>query len=95
MRHETQGVALRIAPDPIRVVPRLAALRPRTLIASLVPVAVGSAIAAGEGMFSVVVAATALVGTYLNDTPAPMLHFMFFVSFLALLLSVGLHRGRA
>lgn len=39
-------------------------------------------------------AATALVGSYLVDTPAPMLYFMLFISFFALLLSVGLYRGR-
>ena len=33
--------------------------------------------------------ATALVGAYLKDTPAPMLHFMFCITFLALLLSLG------
>ena len=39
-------------------------------------------------------AATALVGSYLVDTPAPMLYFMLFISFFALLLSVGMYRGR-
>lgn len=38
--------------------------------------------------------ATAVVGTYLIDTPAPMLNFMVIITFLALLLSVGLYRGR-
>jgi len=38
--------------------------------------------------------ATALVGIYLKDTPAPMLNFMFCITFVALLLSVGLYRGR-
>ena len=38
--------------------------------------------------------ATALVGAYLKDTPTPMLYFMLFISFLSLLLSVGLYRGR-
>jgi MFS transporter, DHA1 family, multidrug resistance protein len=38
--------------------------------------------------------ATALVGIYLKDTPAPMLNFMFCITFFALLLSVSLYRGR-
>ena len=38
--------------------------------------------------------ATALVGAYLIDTPAPMLNFMVLISFLGLLLSVALYRGR-
>lgn len=38
--------------------------------------------------------ATALVGVYLKDTPAPMLNFMFCITVLALLLSVQLYRGR-
>jgi DHA1 family bicyclomycin/chloramphenicol resistance-like MFS transporter len=37
---------------------------------------------------------TALVGAYLVDTPAPMLNFMVLITFLALLLSVSLYRGR-
>lgn len=37
--------------------------------------------------------ATALVGVYLIDTPAPMLNFMVLMTFLALLLSVSLYRG--
>jgi DHA1 family bicyclomycin/chloramphenicol resistance-like MFS transporter len=40
-------------------------------------------------------AATALVGTYLKDTPAPMLNFILFITLGALVLSVGLYRGRA
>ncbi len=39
--------------------------------------------------------ATALVGAYLVDTPAPMLNFMVLITFLALLLCVSLYRGRA
>lgn len=39
--------------------------------------------------------ATALVGVYLTDTPAPMLNFMVLMTFLALLLSVSLYRGHA
>ncbi len=38
--------------------------------------------------------ATALVGTYLKDTPAPMLNFMLLITLFALLLSVSLYRGR-
>jgi MFS transporter, DHA1 family, multidrug resistance protein len=38
--------------------------------------------------------ATALVGTYLKDTPAPMLNFMLLITLLALLLSVSLYRSR-
>jgi DHA1 family bicyclomycin/chloramphenicol resistance-like MFS transporter len=38
--------------------------------------------------------ATALVGTYLVDSPAPMLNFMLLITVFALLLSVGLYRGR-
>jgi MFS transporter, DHA1 family, multidrug resistance protein len=38
--------------------------------------------------------ATALVGTYLKDTPAPMLHFMLLITLFALLLSVSLYHGR-
>jgi MFS transporter, DHA1 family, multidrug resistance protein len=38
--------------------------------------------------------ATALVGTYLKDTPAPMLNFMLMITFFALLLSMVLYRGR-
>jgi DHA1 family bicyclomycin/chloramphenicol resistance-like MFS transporter len=37
--------------------------------------------------------ATALVGVYLTDTPAPMLNFMVLMTFLSLLLSVSLYRG--
>jgi DHA1 family bicyclomycin/chloramphenicol resistance-like MFS transporter len=36
--------------------------------------------------------ATALVGAYLKDTPAPMLNFMFLISVFALVLSVALYR---
>lgn len=39
--------------------------------------------------------ATALVGTYLRDTPAPMLNFMFLITVFALILSAGLYRGYA
>ena len=39
--------------------------------------------------------ATALVGVYLADTPAPMLNFMLLITFLALILSVALYLGRA
>jgi DHA1 family bicyclomycin/chloramphenicol resistance-like MFS transporter len=39
--------------------------------------------------------ATALVGTYLKDTPAPMLNFMLLLTIFALLLSAGLYRSRA
>jgi DHA1 family bicyclomycin/chloramphenicol resistance-like MFS transporter len=38
--------------------------------------------------------ATALVGTYLKDSPAPMLNFMLLITVLALLLGVSLYRGR-
>ena len=38
--------------------------------------------------------ATALVGTYLKDTPAPMLNFMLLITLFALLLSVSLYRRR-
>jgi DHA1 family bicyclomycin/chloramphenicol resistance-like MFS transporter len=38
--------------------------------------------------------ATAMVGTFLSDTPAPMLNFMVLITFVALLLSVALYRGR-
>jgi MFS transporter, DHA1 family, multidrug resistance protein len=38
--------------------------------------------------------ATALVGTYLKDTPAPMLNFMLLITLFALLLSVSLYHGR-
>ena len=38
--------------------------------------------------------ATALVGAYLVDTPAPMLNFMLLITGFALLLSVALFRGR-
>ncbi|HEY6131988.1 MAG TPA: multidrug effflux MFS transporter [Halioglobus sp.] len=38
--------------------------------------------------------ATALVGAFLRSTPAPMLNFMLCLTFLALLLSVCLYRGR-
>jgi DHA1 family bicyclomycin/chloramphenicol resistance-like MFS transporter len=37
-------------------------------------------------------AVTAVVGRYLVDTPAPMLNFIVFITFLALLLSVPLYR---
>jgi MFS transporter, DHA1 family, multidrug resistance protein len=39
-------------------------------------------------------AATAFVGAYLTDTPAPMLNFIVLMTFLALLLSAGVYRGR-
>ena len=39
--------------------------------------------------------ATALVGAYLIDTPAPMLDFMVLINVLALLLCISLYRGRA
>ncbi|MCB1705673.1 MAG: multidrug effflux MFS transporter [Halioglobus sp.] len=39
--------------------------------------------------------ATALVGAYLVDTPAPMLDFMVFITVLSLLLCIALYRGRA
>jgi DHA1 family bicyclomycin/chloramphenicol resistance-like MFS transporter len=38
--------------------------------------------------------ATAAVGYYLADSPAPLLNFMLFITFLALLLSVALYRAR-
>jgi len=38
--------------------------------------------------------ATALVGAYLIDTPAPMLNFMFLITIFALILSVALYRSR-
>lgn len=38
--------------------------------------------------------ATALVGTYLVDTPAPLLNFMLLITVFALLLSVALYRDR-
>jgi len=38
--------------------------------------------------------ATALLGIYLKDTPAPMLNFMLLITLFALLLSVSLYRGR-
>lgn len=38
--------------------------------------------------------ATALVGAYLRDTPTPMLDFMFIITAIALVLSVGLYRRR-
>jgi len=38
--------------------------------------------------------ATALVGTYLRDTPAPMLNFMLLITLFALLLSMSLYRRR-
>ena len=38
--------------------------------------------------------ATALVGAYLIDTPAPMLNFMFLITIFALILSVALCRSR-
>jgi DHA1 family bicyclomycin/chloramphenicol resistance-like MFS transporter len=38
--------------------------------------------------------ATALVGAYLRDTPAPMLDFMFSITVIALVLSMGLYRRR-
>jgi DHA1 family bicyclomycin/chloramphenicol resistance-like MFS transporter len=38
--------------------------------------------------------ATALVGSYLVDTPAPMLSFMALITVFALILSIGLYRGR-
>jgi len=38
--------------------------------------------------------ATALLGIYLKDTPAPMLNFMLLITLFALLLSVRLYRGR-
>lgn len=39
--------------------------------------------------------ATAFVGLYLTDTPAPMLNFMVLITFLALLLSVVLYRSHS
>lgn len=39
-------------------------------------------------------AATALVGAYLKDTPAPMLNFIVLMTFLALILSTAVYRGR-
>jgi DHA1 family bicyclomycin/chloramphenicol resistance-like MFS transporter len=39
--------------------------------------------------------ATALVGLFLKTTPVPMLYSMFFITVLALVLSVLLHHSRA
>jgi DHA1 family bicyclomycin/chloramphenicol resistance-like MFS transporter len=40
-------------------------------------------------------AATALVGAYLTDTPAPMLNFIVLMTLLGLILSTAVYRGRA
>jgi MFS transporter, DHA1 family, multidrug resistance protein len=39
-------------------------------------------------------AATALIGAYLKDTPAPMLNFIVLLTFLGLVLSAFVYRGR-
>lgn len=38
--------------------------------------------------------ATALIGVYLTDSPAPMLNFMFLITVIALMLSVAVYRNR-
>jgi DHA1 family bicyclomycin/chloramphenicol resistance-like MFS transporter len=40
-------------------------------------------------------AATALVGAYLTDTPAPMLNFIVLMTLLGLILSTAVYRSRA
>jgi DHA1 family bicyclomycin/chloramphenicol resistance-like MFS transporter len=70
---------------------------PNTMAVALRPfpqIAATASALLGFIQMSLSAAATALVGAYLKDTPAPMLYFMCFISFFALILSVGLYRGR-
>lgn len=65
------------------------ALRPFALIAGTASALLGFI------QMSLSATATALVGAYLTDTPAPMLNFMLLITAFALLLSVRLYRHRS